>query len=461
MPPAFPQAVEPSGDLADPASRPAISQAPFVGGVEVESLRPKNRWLLPRIQFRFEWLLILILSAAAIILALALRNTTLVPLQTDPLRREALLATAELLETQNAALRLVAADKATQAAGLPTATSTSLPILTATPQPTPTFTATPTIALPDSSALLPISPDTVLSLAPAAALPGEFTLDAAFSPDSRLLASASASGLQIWSLPSLELVRTVESEQAIQALAFSPDSTRLVYSRSGEGNLGYLWGFDVQDGVNFTEGVLFARQLIGLAYTADGSRVVMAGLAFDQNVLLADPASGVADLIFDHPGGVRSIVTAPGSSLLASGGSDGVVRIWDASLQGAVFELPGPGPAVVSLSWSPRRDLLAGGLEDGRVLLWDARTWQQVGSLQGVAGSVAGLAFSPDGQLLAGLGSDGSLTIWAGINDAPIYRSDAPPGGRALVFSSDSFFLASAHETGLTLWAVPQPSGGE
>jgi len=68
------------------------------------------------------------------------------------------------------------------------------------------------------------------------------------------------------------------------------------------------------------------------------------------------------------------------------------------------------------VAFSPHGKLLATGDSDGYVRLWDPATGQAVGAPllagAGPGGSVSGVAFSPDGKLLATADTDGTVRLW-------------------------------------------------
>ena len=135
---------------------------------------------------------------------------------------------------------------------------------------------------------------------------------------------------------------------------------------------------------------------------------------------------------FDHIGLIHSLSWHPDGQSVATGGSDGVTRLWDLR-SGALWQSLVPGAsaaaAVRTLAFHPLGNCLSSGSADGALRLWDVRRASLGYTMLGHAppppaadgrpatprrpqGGVLGCAFSPRGDFLASIGSDGQLLVW-------------------------------------------------
>ena len=110
------------------------------------------------------------------------------------------------------------------------------------------------------------------------------------------------------------------------------------------------------------------------AVTVDG-RALLASGGDDRTVRLWDPHSGEQLAVLEgHQGWVNAVcaVTVDGRALLASGGDDRTVRLWDPHRRAAaVLEGHQGGVNAVCAVTVDGRALLASGGDDGTVRLWD------------------------------------------------------------------------------------------
>lgn len=113
-------------------------------------------------------------------------------------------------------------------------------------------------------------------------------------------------------------------------------------------------------------------------------------------------------------------------------------------------ELQGHTGVVTAVSFSPDGETLATGGSDGTVRLWAVDTGTLKMVLRGQP-RVSSLSFSPDGSTVASGDADGVVRVWTIGNGALKHTLD---GGGSVSISPDGKTLAAAQGTKIQLWDV-------
>jgi eukaryotic-like serine/threonine-protein kinase len=97
--------------------------------------------------------------------------------------------------------------------------------------------------------------------------------------------------------------------------------------------------------------------------------------------------------------GVEAVDWHPQGNILAVGGQDRIIYLWDVAAHTQIARLEGHKDYSIRLAFNHAGDLLASTSWDGTLRLWDPRTGQQLFNAPGLA--VQSLRFSPDDKLLS------------------------------------------------------------
>jgi WD40 repeat protein len=264
----------------------------------------------------------------------------------------------------------------------------------------------------------------------------------AWSPDGRRLA-ASGWGPQVrlWELET-GAARSIESEDGAPrfVLGWSPDSREVAVSDL-EGRV-ESWEVAEEQGRAEARPTGPANDVRALALASRGVSIRLWG-----------PIDGRAELLPPAARLDRAIAFTPDGGKIASGGLEGVVRVWEAESGRLEREIAMGGIGINAIAFSLDGTRLGSG-GGGSARVWDVASGRELARVGGPDGGFSTLAFSPDGRRLAGASWAGRIQVW----DLETGRRLANLGGNegqvvALGWSPDGRRLASAgHDAFVRIW---------
>lgn len=310
-------------------------------------------------------------------------------------------------------------------------------------------------------------------------------MDAAFSPDGKLLAAAGIEGnVELIDVATATRVATIppapeqagDPPPAASAVSFSPDSRRLAIGYSGAPAILFdLAG--ARTACSFAGMVLTSD----LGFATDGKRLLVADdygptrlydTATCAEVKAFAPAGGTfadfgpgekpagnedrtlaAAIRYSRDGSRFLYVTWSPTRLVTE------VHVFDAASLREVwshdfaeqlfwFDLAPDGSRLVSIQRTTSRSFVPSSIDPDLAVIWDLATGGEAGRVRHGSGSLTYALFSPDGTRLATASTDGTIRIWSLSGAEPTPFGEPVPGfsgdGHVLQFSNDGRLLLSA-----------------
>ena len=273
-----------------------------------------------------------------------------------------------------------------------------------------------------------------------------FPVNFAFSPEGERFAVARSDRLvEVWR--GEDLVLTCRGNRnSVQDVAFSPDGSRI--ASAGADHSARVWDTSTEEDrhrVGQYADYMSLRLLDGGVSVAGvrHSKVdvydVKSGrtLAFSPGHFIADCAA----------------LSPDGTHLACAGSGAYTVEILDRATEVTLRTLRRRKAKVVCVSFSPDGKLLALGGDDNKLTVWQWGSGRVVHELGQFTDTVTCVAFEPSGKLVVSGSRDGSVEAFLVVSGTPIWRTPAD-GARvtAVAYSPERRLVAVAKDNNITLF---------
>jgi WD40 repeat protein len=193
-------------------------------------------------------------------------------------------------------------------------------------------------------------------------------------------------------------------------LVFAADGQQLAQTRSTTFPMGVsLWTREPGAWQEHPLRSMEGRRMYALAYAPDSRLLAIGGR--ENQVILWDLARHEEQGVLNHSANVHFLAFAPDGRTLTSASATGMIKIWDAATGRKRTTLKGQGKFLHALCYAPDSRTLATASGDGLVRMWDVATGRSRTVFDWRIGELHAVAFAPDG-MRAAAGGEGQIVVW-------------------------------------------------
>ncbi|MSQ96988.1 MAG: hypothetical protein EXR98_20875 [Gemmataceae bacterium] len=275
-----------------------------------------------------------------------------------------------------------------------------------------------------------------------------------FSEDGSMIASGSTDNtLKVWDVPINAPIRSLKSNEAVNAVALSPDGTKLAIGGK-DGLLKLVTPAEFKELVKF-DGV-HQGAITSLAFSANGAQLASVGV--DRTLRYWNTVDGkLLATVGAHTSGINAVVFNPNNTATYTVGDDGFLKFWQLPPPPLAKTLPGHGAPIRALAMTVDNTNYYTGGDDRTVRQFAIAGVKETRSLIGPqTGGITSVATHPANLLIAVGTSDSRVWLWNNADGKVLTNWLAHAGPiHSMQMLSAAQLMTTGGDGLVKFWALP------
>ncbi|EMD38758.1 hypothetical protein CERSUDRAFT_112472 [Gelatoporia subvermispora B] len=261
-----------------------------------------------------------------------------------------------------------------------------------------------------------------------------------FAVDGLRAVSGSACDVRVWEVESGSTVALLQGHaDQVMSAVFLLDGDKV--ASAGRDNFVRIWNVEEQTAIHELQHPTTVSQVV---VSPKGD--VVASVS-DIIRLWSSETGEVLATLSANSSPVTSVCFSMSGLRLISTSWDGAVHVWDmTSIQQSLDDMPGHQSSVTCLAYSKDGTLVASGGADRRIIIWDALTGEHKQTLEGHDSGILNIVFSPDGERLISVANQDHCRVWD-LSSGRMITSITHKDAYLAAFSEDSQWIVTGRRS--------------